>query len=366
MDGGGAREPDAALVREALGGAREPVAELVRRHWNTAVFLAARVLGSTELARDAAQEAAVAVLTDLSQLRSPESFGPWFCGIALNVSRRWRRQLRAEILYSPAESPSDLPGPADAAELAELNARVRTAVATLADGQRQAVWLFYLQGLSHREVAAELGISVGAVKSRLHQARAALAGKLAGEIELTEVTTMATTGTQQWADVTVTEIRRSSDEPADQRKHIMILTERAGGHRRLPVWIGPAEAQAMALTLEAVETPRPFPAKLALGLLDAVGSGVEEVRVTSLLDQVFYASVLVRAPGGVREVDARPSDAVNLALVADVPIRVEASLLEGPPADRYEDAAAAAPVATADIAAEASERLREHLACPPD
>lgn len=364
MDQGAARKPDAELVREALAGAREPVAELVRRHWNTAVFLAARVLGSVELARDAAQEAAVAVLTDLSQLRSPDSFGPWFCGIALNVARRWRRQLRAEIPGGQADNPSRLPDPADAAELADLHARVRAAVATLANGQRQAVWLFYLQGLSHREVAAELGISVGAVKARLHQARTALAGKLAGEIGLTEVATMATTGTQRWADVTVTEIRRSGDEPADRRKHIMILTERAGDRRRLPVWIGPAEAEAMALTLEAVETPRPFAAKLAIGLLGAAGSCVEEVRVTRLLDQVYYASVLVRAAGGIREVDARPSDAVNLALVADVPIRVEASLLDGSPAARYEDAAAAVPIATAEIAAEASEKLREHLACP--
>jgi RNA polymerase sigma factor (sigma-70 family) len=349
---------DAELVQAALCGAREPVAELVRRHWDTAVQLAARVLGSTELARDAAQEAAVAAMTDLARLRSPGSFGAWFCGIALNVSRHWRRQLWAEIPRVQTDPAGGVPGPAEAAELADLHARVHAAIATLADGQRQAVWLFYLQGLTHREVAAELGITVGAVKARLHQARAVLAGKLADEMERTEANRMTTTGAERWADVTVTEIRRSDDEPG-QRKHIMFLAERAEPHRRLPMWIGPAEAAVMALTLEAVETPRPFPAKLGVSLLEAAGSGIEEVRITRLLKSVFYASVLVRGPSGVQEVDARPSDAVNLALVAGAPIRVEESLLESALATSCEAEAAAVPVATAAIAAEVSERLRE-------
>ncbi len=359
------RKPDAELVALALGGDRQPVAELVRRHFDTAVYLAARVLGSTELARDAAQEAAIAAMTDLERLRSPESFGAWFCGIALNVARRWQRQLRTEVPGSGAEAPSDLLGPAEAAELADLHARVRAAVASLADGQRQAVWLFYLQGLSHREVAAELGISVGAVKARLHQARSALAGRLAREMELPEVSAMAATEAVQWADVTVTEIRRSDDEPG-QRKHIMFLAELADPGRRLPVWIGPAEAAMMALTLEAVETPRPFPAKLGVSLLQAAGSGIEEVRITRLLDSVFYAAVLVRGPGGIQEVDARPSDAVNLALVAGAPIRVEESLLTSAPATSCEQEVAALPVATAQIAAEVTERLREAAARRPD
>jgi predicted DNA-binding protein (UPF0251 family) len=77
-----------------------------------------------------------------------------------------------------ADLASASPDPAEAAEIADTAARVRGAIAALADGQQDAVRLFYLQGLSHREVAEELGISAGAVKARLHQARAALAPKL--------------------------------------------------------------------------------------------------------------------------------------------------------------------------------------------
>jgi RNA polymerase sigma factor (sigma-70 family) len=148
---------DAELVRRSLLGAKEPFAELVTRHWATAAALAARVLGSAELARDAAQEATVSALTGLDQLRSPERFGAWFCGIALNVSRRWLYQLRREIPGLPLDEPAcAAPGPAEIAAATDLARRVRDAIATLPSGQRDAVLLFYLQGLSHREAAAEL------------------------------------------------------------------------------------------------------------------------------------------------------------------------------------------------------------------
>jgi RNA polymerase sigma factor (sigma-70 family) len=345
---------DADLVRESLAGAREPMGELLRRHWDTAVFLAARVLGSADLARDAAQEAAIAAMTELSRLRSPERFGSWFCGITLNVSRRWRRQLRAEVTGVAADPTASEPGPADAAEAADLAARIRRAVEALPSGQRDAVWLFYLQGLSHREVSAELGVSVGAVKARLHQARAALAPRLTGMLDTTEGTAMAMQDRTTWTEVTVTEIRRSEGE---NPTHVMVLRERSGD-RGLPIWIGPMQAASLALALESVETPRPFTARLAVSLVMAAGSRIEEVRVTKLIDCVFYATVVVRGPGGSEEVDARPSDAVNLALAAHAPIRVDDRLFAALQPEHTADAVAGIPVATADLAAEAQELLQ--------
>jgi RNA polymerase sigma factor (sigma-70 family) len=356
---------DADLVSEAMSGVREALAELVRRHWDTAVFLAARVLGSAEMARDAAQEAAVAALTDLGRLRSPDRFGAWFCGIALNVSRRWLRQARPEVTGEPADLASASPGPDEVAESAEVAARVRGAVAALPNGQQDAVLLFYLQGMSHREVASELGISVGAVKSRLHQARASLAPVLAPIADVPrERITMATgTGkeaTQGWVDVSVSEIRRGENEDPLRRNHIMILAER-GGDRRLPIWVGRAEASAMAMALEAVETPRPFTYKLAADLVRATGSGLAEVRIARLLDGVYYACVLVDGPAGAQEVDARPSDAVNLALAAGAPIRVDDALFSQDLPSHFAEVLSSCPVATAEIA----EDVRQHMSARP-
>jgi len=336
---------DADLVRAAREGLKTPMAELLGRHWETAVALATRVLGSPDLARDAAQEAAIAAMTDLGRLRSPERFGAWFCGIALNVARRWLRQLKREAWGLAPELPylpSADPDPAEAAELADIGERVREAITTLADGQRDAVRLFYLQGLSHRDVAAELGISVGAVKARLHQARAALAPRLAPlapQAPLAPPTPltsqkediMTVPDKVEWTEVHVQGIARSQEEEADPRDRglVMILAERAGD-RTLHIWIGLAEATVLALALESVETPRPFPYKLAAGLVEAAGSRISEVRITRLTEGIFYASVIVPGPdgGAPREVDARPSDAVNLAVVCGAPILLNSELFE--------------------------------------
>jgi RNA polymerase sigma factor (sigma-70 family) len=351
---------DAELVRAALAGAKGPLGELLSRHWETAVALAARVLGSADLGRDAAQEASVAVMTDLAALRSPDRFGAWFCGIALNVSRRWVRQLRAEVLCGEVDTAAIDSGPAAAAESAEVVTRVRAAVSALPAGQRDAVWLFYLQGLTHREVAAHLKITVGAVKSRLHQGRAALTPALADISDDQKGTAMAATAaTPQWPEVIVTGIRRGQEGDGWHRTHVMIMRER-GGDRTLPIWIGPAEAAAMAVELESAESPRPFTAKLAASLVQAAGSRIEEVRITRLTEGVFYATVLVQSPAGVHEVDARPSDAVNVALAAGRPIKVDAGLFETETPQECADQLATFPLATAEIAREARQRQSEH------
>jgi RNA polymerase sigma factor (sigma-70 family) len=352
---------DAELVRDALAGAREPMGALLSRHWDTAVFLAARVLGSADLARDAAQEAAIAAMTDLARLRSPERFGSWFCGITLNVSRRWRRQLRPEVAGTCTDVASSAPGPPDAAEAADLAARVRGAVSALPRGQRDAVWLFYLQGLSYSEVAAELGVSVSAVKARLHQARAALAPKLTGTLDTQEGSAMSTDQGTTWTDVTVTEIRRTEGE---HPMHVMVLRDR-GADRGIPIWIGPAEAAALALGMESVETPRPFTTRLAASLVAAAGASIDEVRVTQLVGHVFYATVVVRGPGGPAEVDARPSDAVNLALAAGVPIRVDDQLFGALEPAHTTQAVAAYPIATPDLAAEARQQAQRSACGSP-
>jgi RNA polymerase sigma factor (sigma-70 family) len=349
---------DADLVRAALLGAKEPFAELVTRHWEIAVVLAARVLGSAELARDAAQEATVCAMTGLDRLRSPERFGAWFCGIALNVARRWLRQLRLENLGRPAdELASDSPGPAEIAEIADLARRVRAAIRALPGGQREAVLLFYLQGLSHREVAAELGISAGAVKARLHQARAALAPRLCQLAEAPEGRAMPVADAPQWIEVSVAEVRRTNDAP--QPKHLMLLEEH-GGTRRLPIWIGPAEATAMALQLESTEYPRPMTYNLTASLLQAAGSPLREVRITRLTPPLYYATVIVDGPHGLQEVDARPSDAVNLALVASVPIRMDSRLFSNAEPAYYAEALSY-PTGTVELAAEAEAARQEML-----
>jgi len=122
-----------------------------------------------------------------------------------------------------------------------------------------------------------------------------------------------TTQAAQWIDVSVSGIRMSHDGQEWQRSYVMVLAERGGQHE-LSIWIGPAEAIVMAMSLESAETPRPFTHKLAASLVGAAGARTVEVKITRLADEVFYAPVVVDGPAGGQEVDARPGDAVNLAL----------------------------------------------------
>src|SRR6202044_246472 len=96
-------------------------------------------------------------------------------------------------------------------------------------------------------------------------------------------------------DVAVAEVRRTDDAP--HPKHLMLLHER-GGDRRLAIWIGPAEAPAMVLSLEAAGHPRPVPYSLTASLLATAGSPLREVRITRLAPPIYYATAIVAAPNG--------------------------------------------------------------------
>lgn len=326
---------DAELVTAVLEGDRSALGALVGRHRSLAFALARRLLGEEMLADDAVQEATAAAITGLGRLRSPERFGAWYAGIALNVARRMIPSTQV-VVPPRSDLVDDRPGPEEQAEAADLARRVRQAVSTLPKGQREAILSFYWQGLTHAEAAAELGITRNAIKARLHQARAALSSRLADHITSEkEVPTMTISTEESLVDVEVVDVRRrTGDDPARQ-PHVIVLKE-LDGERTLPIYTGRSEAVAMASTLEAVDMPRPMTYQMAARLLEAARSSVIEVRVTRLVESTFYATVMVSGRDGQAEVDVRPSDALNLALVTGSPIRVEAKVFDETPAGAHD------------------------------
>lgn len=100
----------------------------------------------------------------------------------------------------------------------------------------------------------------------------------------------------------------------------------------LPIWIGVFEANAIALQMEQVEPPRPLTHDLLRATLDMLGASVEKVLINALEESTFFAQIFLDTPGGdpPREtvLDARPSDAIALALRAGAPIFVLPAVLE--------------------------------------
>jgi uncharacterized protein len=99
------------------------------------------------------------------------------------------------------------------------------------------------------------------------------------------------------------------------------------GDRILPIWIGPAEGNMLASRLTGYEPARPMSPDLMVDLLRVTGSRVERVAITSLRENTFYASVTVAVDGRTEELDARPSDGMNLAVRIGAPILVDEAVL---------------------------------------
>ncbi len=108
----------------------------------------------------------------------------------------------------------------------------------------------------------------------------------------------------------------------------IILLRDADGQKVLPIWVGIYEANAIALQIENVSTPRPMTHDLLKNVLTDLKASVQKVVVSDLKDNTFYALIYINVNGDTVAVDARPSDAIALALRARAPIFVEESVID--------------------------------------
>ena len=136
------------------------------------------------------------------------------------------------------------------------------------------------------------------------------------------------------------EILGLSSSPATGGAYAILLKE-VDGKKRLPIIIGAFEAQAIALEIEGIKPPRPLTHDLLKQLTDSLGATVLEIVIDELRDNTFYAKIILEVSGFSQEIDARPSDAIALAVRAQAPIYVYDSVMEVAafiPSDDAEDA----------------------------
>lgn len=108
----------------------------------------------------------------------------------------------------------------------------------------------------------------------------------------------------------------------------IVLLREQDGERHLPIWIGGAEATAIATALEGVTPPRPLTHDLMRAVLDAVGASATRVVITEMRDSVFYADLALDISGREVHVSSRPSDAIALAVRTGTPVYALESVLE--------------------------------------
>ncbi len=313
-------ESDRSLVARARRGDTAAFGILLERHHAPALRACARTLGDRGLARDLVQDAALVAWLQLERLRDPARFGAWLAGIARTLALRAlrergisREQLTHDgVLPEPVADTRDQP--IERLLAAERAAELRRAIATLPPGQREALVLFHLADLPQESIARRLGTRSGAVRTRLHKARATLRTRLTPTTDKPQEATMPHTAA---VPARIVDVRRT---PAG--RHVVVL---AAADAELPIWVGAPEAEALAGCLQDVELPRPNAHALALALVVSCARAIASVRITRLDEAVFYAEV--RLDDGTA-LDARPSDALVLAVIAGAPIEIDQAVLD--------------------------------------
>lgn len=315
--------PDSELVAAARRGERDAFTALVDRHYPRTRAVARALAGDD--GDDVAQEAVLQAFLGLGLLREPARFGAWLAGIAANLARVRLRRRRLQQSLGTRLSPAR---PIEEPDTGETAALVRDALAALPAAQRDAVLMHDVAGYTSDEIAARVGGSAGAVRVRLHRGRRERRRRLAplAPAHSRRENTMIQV---ELRDVIVRVAEDGEPPELVHESRIVLLGER-GGPRVLPIWVGAPEGDALALHLGSEPIPRPLTVDLMARLLEAAGARVEQVVVSSLRENTFYAVVRIAAGGGeASQVDARPSDAINLAVRVDAPIFVDAAVFAG-------------------------------------
>ena len=110
-------------------------------------------------------------------------------------------------------------------------------------------------------------------------------------------------------------------------QRVVILKEKAS-ERYLPIWIGPAEADAIAVKLQGATVPRPLTHDLLRSVIDALGATIDYILVNDLKSDTFYAKVVLSIDGKQFEIDSRPSDALALAVRSDVSVYADEAVMD--------------------------------------
>lgn len=321
MRPGAADHPsDAELVAHTLAGDVSAFEVLVRRYRGLAFALAYHQLGRFEDAEDAAQEAMVEAYRKLGHLREPERFASWLrrivAGKAAGLARRRREEPLAPEAVEAAQSPAETSPNA-------LEAQVRAALDQLPPPVRLATTLFYGDDLSYREIAELLAVPVSTVRGRLQRARAFL------RAELTDVVAAGLRSARPgeafmervMSKVQSIKVYTPTDKEAPVPDGAMLhLVDDQG--RRLNIYVGHSEAFHIAFQLEGMPADRPMTYPFIVTVLDGFGLKITRADVTELKNNTFFGRLTVEGNGQKQTFDARPSDAINLALAAGAEIYV--------------------------------------------
>lgn len=345
---------DQKAVRRVLAGDRRAFAPLLVRYQASALGMCRRILGSSDVAaEDVVQEAALQAFLNLHSLREPRLFSAWLHSIAANLAYsalRVRRPISVDPLAEGASLEDTAPRPEEVQAARELHDTVLAALRGLSDVNREAVIGYYLAGQSYAELAELLDVPESTIKGRLYKGRRQLEPTLAPvaremfgkerkedrmaiqdkvEVAVDEVIRIAGPD-QGWSEFPEVARRMTAPEPGETPPApaaVLIMRETAG-ERVMPIYVGLNEAFSIWLTITGAKSLRPITHDLMRQIMDATDLRVERTTVSRLSEDTFYAEISLRQHEKTYEADARPSDAIALAVRMNAPIYVAHEVFE--------------------------------------
>jgi RNA polymerase sigma factor (sigma-70 family) len=316
---------DAELVYQSLSrepGANEAFTRLVARYRPGIHGLAFAATGNVAEAEDLTQETLIAAYLGLPRLRDPNRFGVWLYGIARNMVRMWYRRRAATPTLDGGHVLEQLKNgsrrsPEERMDRQESLARIRRAVQELPTGNRQAITLRYWGEMSYAEISAALNVPESTVKSRLYKAKR----QLQAQLGKTKVERRVEVIPVKLGDILAYESERGPEA-------VVCLVSEDG--RSLPIWIGRFEGLSLALNrvLNSDELIRPLTYDMLVNMLAELGVQVSQVVINALQDTTFYATIHLAVGQDQHEIDARPSDAINVAIRTGAPLYVTSDVMK--------------------------------------
>jgi RNA polymerase sigma-70 factor, ECF subfamily len=319
---------DGDLVRLARDG--DPVAFrlLVERHQPAVRARAAAACRNRSDVDDIVQESFLQAYVALDRLRDPDRFAGWLAGIVLNVSRNLQRHAPPVLLPDWPEPlhPAAADGLPSADDLDRADA-LRAATASLPDGQRRAVALYYYAD----QPADRIAESAGAARASLHKARLRLRAYIA------EHRPDLVPAASRRTHMTSVRIARAERRPARARQPqgrpptlMVVLADDAGG-RELPIWLLDFDDRRLAKLLER---DRAAPAgtgtadELTAELLLAADARVTGVDIDDLGPELTAARIRLAGLAGPQQVTARLAEGLAIAITTGAPLRVADAVMD--------------------------------------
>jgi RNA polymerase sigma factor (sigma-70 family) len=318
------KENDAELVLQSLSDcddADDAFARLVARYRPAIYGLAFAATGSVAEAEDLTQDALIAAYLSLPHLRDPHRFGAWLKGIARNMVRMWYRKRAAMPNFDGGHLIDELNlghrrlSPEEHVDRQERLGRIRQAIQDLSTGNQQAITLRYWDEMSYAEISDTLDVPLSTVKSRLHNAKQQLKTQLDQEI------------TERRTDLIPVNVGEIYAFESEHGPAAIVMLE-AGDGRSLPIWIGPSEGMSLAIARVLGRVKRPLTFDLLTDIFTELGIELSQVVVNALQENTYHATLHLASDEGRHEIDARPSDAINIAVRTGAPLYVAPDVMD--------------------------------------